>query len=306
MTDQNLARGTVLVVGASGKLGVATTRLLLAEGYSVRAMTRNPEMVAHLSDIGAHPFEADLRDQDSLRKACEGVEFVIAAAHAALESGSNSPETVDGKGHRDLIDIARAAGIRHFSYASTADISDDHPVDFFRIKFTTEEYLKTSSLDYSIIRGSAFMETQHEVLGGMILKKNRAFLFGRGVGRGNFVSVVDMARFLVWSLQDERLRNCLVTVGGPQNLSQNQLVEIYERVCGLTVKRSYLPVPLLKALKILVGTFHPVARRMLTMGISIATTDTSFDSGEFLDEFSWRPRSYEESVQGWLDNESSG
>jgi uncharacterized protein YbjT (DUF2867 family) len=306
MTEPNLAMESVLVVGASGKLGTATTRLLLAEGYPVRAMTRFPKKAAHLADMGAHLFEGDLRDLDSLRRACEGVDYVIAAAHAALEKGANCPKTVDGKGHRDLIDVARAAGIRHFSYTSAANISVDHPVDFFRIKFATEEYLKASGLDYSIIRGPAFMETQHEVLGGMILKKKKAFLFGRGEGRGNFVSVVDMARFLVWSFQDERLHNRLINVGGPDNFTQNQLVDIYESVCGFPVKRSYVPVHLLKALKILVGTFHPVARRICTMGILIATSDSSIDPGELLDGFSWRPRSYKESVRDWLDTENPG
>ena len=306
MSDPHLARKTVLVIGASGKLGMAATRLLLAEGYSVRAMTRYPEKAAHLADIGAHLFKGDLRDPDSLHRACEGVEYIIAAAHAALGKGSNCPETVDGKGHRDLIDAARSAGIRHFSYTSAANISDDHPVDFFRIKFSTEEYLKASGLDYSIIRGSAFMETQHEVLGGMILKKKKAYLFGRGEGRGNFVSVVDMARFLVWSFQDERLHNRLINVGGPDNLTQNQLVDIYESVCGFPVARSYLPVPLLKTLKTLVGTFHPVVRRICTMGILAATSDTSMDPGELLDGFPWRPKSYEESVREWLDKENLG
>jgi uncharacterized protein YbjT (DUF2867 family) len=304
MTDTILSRELVLVVGSSGKLGTATTRLLLAEGYPVRAMTRYPDKAAHLADMGVHLFEGDLRDSDSLRRACEGVDYVISTAHAALEKGSNCPESVDGKGHRDLIDVACAAGIRHFSYTSAANISADHPVDFFRIKFATEEYLKASGLDYSIIRGSAFMETQHEVLGGMILKKKKAFLFGRGEGRGNFVSVVDMARFLVWSFQDKRLHNRLVNVGGPENLTQNQLVDIYESVCGFPVRRSHVPVPLLKAMKTLVGTFHPVARRICTMGIVIATSDSSMEPGELLDDFSWLPRSYEESVRDWRDTEN--
>ena len=306
MPDPNLTKESVLVVGASGKLGTATTSLLISEGYHVHAMTRFPDKAAHLADMGAHLIEGDLRDPDSLRRACDGVDYVVAAAHAALGKGTNCPESVDGKGHRDLIDVAHAAGIRHFSYTSATNISDDHPVDFFRIKFATEKYLKASGLEYSIIRGPAFMETQHEVLGGMILKKKKAYLFGRGEGRGNFVSVVDMARFLVWSFQDERLHNRLVNVSGPDNLTQNQLVDIYEKVCGFPVSRIFLPVPLLKVLKTLVGTFHPVARRICTMGILIATSDTSIDPGELLDGFSWSPRSYEESVRDWLDTGNPG
>jgi uncharacterized protein YbjT (DUF2867 family) len=208
---------------------------------------------------------------------------------------------VDGKGHRDLIDVARAAGIRHFSYTSAANISVDHPVDFFRIKFATEEYLKASGLPHVIVRGSAFMETQHDLTGAMIRDKRKAFLFGRGMGRTNFVSVEDMARYLVWGLDDKRLHGRTVTVGGPDNFSQIEVVDLYETVCGFKAKRSFLPVPLLRALKFVVGPFHSVARRILTMAALLATSDTTFDSGGIHAEFDWRPRSFEESARQWFE-----
>ena len=302
MNESPTNPGLVLVVGATGKLGTATTRLLLSEGYPVRAMTRDPVKAEALTDLGAEVCQADLTNPATLRKACRGVRGVIAAAHAALEKGPNNPVTVDGKGHRDLIDAALAEGVLHFGCASASNIGPDHPVDFFRIKFETEEYLKASGLSYSIIRGPAFMETQHEIAGGMILKKKKAFLFGRGEGRTNYVSVEDMARFLVWSLNDERLRDRLVNVGDTESLSQNEAIDIYEKVCGFPVKRSYLPVPLLKTLKAVVGPFHSVARRLLTMGIVIATSDASFDPGKLLTEFSWQTRSYEESATEWRNS----
>lgn len=295
------AKGLTLVVGATGNLGTAVVRLLRAEGYPVRAMTRDPARASHLTELGAQVLTADLTRRDSLPPACAGVDFVIAAAHAALEKGANCPETVDGQGHRDLIDAAAAAGVRRFAYAGATGVTADHPVDFFRLKFATEEYLKASGLPHVIVSGPGFMETQHGLTGAMIRDKGRAFLFGRGGGRSNYVSVRDMARYLVWGLEDERLADRTMIVGGPDNFTQNEVVDIYATVCGTKVKRTFLPVPLLRTLKFVVGPFHEVARRMLTVATLIATSDTSFDAGKLHAEFSWRPRSYRESAKEWLE-----
>lgn len=303
MPDSPIAKVSVLVVGATGKLGSATTKLLLSEGFSVRAMTRERQKAAHLAAIGAEVFEADLRDRASIRAACAGMQCVVASAHAALERGANSPLTVDGQGHRDLIDIAGEAGVRHFSYASAQPISAEHPVDFFRIKFATEKYLQASGLEYSIISGPSFMETQHEILGGLIRHKQKAFLFGRGDVKANYVSVIDMARFLVWSLDDTKLRNRRLLVGGPENLTQNEVIDRYESACGYPIRRNRVPLPLLKTVNFLVGPFHSVARRILSMGIQAATVDSSFDTGELLVEFPWQLRSYAESARIWHESD---
>ena len=61
----------ILIVGATGVLGSATTRRLLADGHTVRAMTRTPAKAkaAELSRLGAEIVQGDLRDTDSLLRA---------------------------------------------------------------------------------------------------------------------------------------------------------------------------------------------------------------------------------------------
>lgn len=56
----------ILVVGATGTLGRKVSRILLAGGQQVRAMTRVVSKVDELKAIGAKPVRGDLRDPDSL------------------------------------------------------------------------------------------------------------------------------------------------------------------------------------------------------------------------------------------------
>lgn len=44
MPDTQASRGRVLVIGATGKLGGEAVKLLLAEGFSVRGLVRNPRV----------------------------------------------------------------------------------------------------------------------------------------------------------------------------------------------------------------------------------------------------------------------
>ena len=65
----------ILVTGATGQQGGAVARELLSRGYSIRAMTRNPEKekARELAKLGAEIVRADLNDPASLERATRGV-----------------------------------------------------------------------------------------------------------------------------------------------------------------------------------------------------------------------------------------
>ena len=104
----------ILVVGASGYLGGYAVRRLLAAGQRVRAASRTPSRLAALQALGADVVAADLVDRGSLERACRGADAVLAAAHALMGTGRHASEHVDDRGHRDLIDVARHAGVSRF------------------------------------------------------------------------------------------------------------------------------------------------------------------------------------------------
>lgn len=85
----------ILVVGATGVLGRETSRLLLAQGHAVRAMTRTPDKAKGLIQEGAEVIAADLIDRESLVRACQGVDKVFAAAHSFMGRGRYRSQAVD-------------------------------------------------------------------------------------------------------------------------------------------------------------------------------------------------------------------
>src|SRR5947209_6269657 len=222
----------ILIVGASGRLGNVVVQHLLEQGKSIRVMTRDPRGLAHLKQQGVEVVSGDLRDRASLVNACQGVEQVLAAAHALDGKGDNTPRTVDDVGNRHLIDAAKAAGVKHFIFVSVQGARPASPLEFFRIKYGTEEYLRASGLNFTILRPGAYMELWDQLIGQPVRKQGKPTIFGRGTNPINFVSVQDVARFVSIALDDPRARNAVIEVGGPENLTMNQVAEIFERASG--------------------------------------------------------------------------
>jgi len=66
---------TVLVTGATGRQGGAVARHMLAKGWRLRALTRNPNSYAakQLTGAGVELVKGDLDDPASLERAARGV-----------------------------------------------------------------------------------------------------------------------------------------------------------------------------------------------------------------------------------------
>lgn len=275
----------ILIVGASGRLGGHVAQRLLARGTPVRVMSREASRVQHLAGLGADAVVADLRDSRSLARACEGVEKVVAAAHAFTGRGDNSARHVDDAGNRRLIDACRTAQVQHVVFTSAHGARADHPVDFFQIKFAVEEYLRGSGLSYTILRPAAFMEVWAALVGQPLVETGRTTIFGRGRNPVNFVAVSDVARFALIALDDPAARNQIIEIGGPDNLSLQQVAEIFERVTGKSGKKHHVPLPLMRVMAVLMRAVNPALARQIAGGVYMDTEDQTLDMTETLKRF---------------------
>ncbi len=272
----------ILVVGATGTLGRKVTRLLLRGGSQVRAMTRVVPNADELKALGARPVRGDLTDQGSLEFAVRGARAVVAAAHSILGRRDSASSLVDDAGHRDLIDAAKEAGVEHFVYTSVVGASADHPIDFWRTKARIERYLEESGMPYTIIRPTAFIEMHaYELIGKNVIEGKRVMLFGKGRNPRNFVAAEDVAKAINGALQIPSLRGQSIDIGGPENLTANQVVESFERVSGRKAKVSHIPLPVVKMMSSAIQLVHPGIDRVMKLGVVNETTDQTFDPSRF-------------------------
>lgn len=269
-------------------------------------MTRVPPSATILEKLGAEVVRGDLRDPASLSAACHGTKAVVASAHGFTGKGLNNPDSVDRGGHRSLIDAASRAGVEQFVYVSVVEIGPDHPLDFFRIKWETEEYLKASGLPWTVVRGSAFMETWVDTLGTPIRDGKRVMILGSGDNAVNTVSVEDVADLIVLALQREALRGRALSMGGPENLTIRQLVTVLENVIGRPARRSHIPLFVLRVMSRVVAPFNATAGRMLRGGVIMSSTRQTFNVAEVPEDFPHERLRFEDVARKWNGSRRPG
>jgi 2-alkyl-3-oxoalkanoate reductase len=222
----------VFLAGASGVIGRRLVPLLAAEGHQVTAMTRSPEKVDALRELGAEPVVADALDAQSVTGAVGR-----ARPDAVIHQLTALPHRIDprkmqrdfarndrlrSEGTEILVHAAQAAGASRivaqsiaFAYApgpAGTVHGEDDPLYLDAREPFRRSVLALRDLESSVTgaggvvlrygyfygRGSAFSRS-----GSMAedLARRRLPIVGRGTGVWSFIHVDDAARATVAALE---------------------------------------------------------------------------------------------------------
>jgi uncharacterized protein YbjT (DUF2867 family) len=222
----------ILVVGATGRLGGVIARKLLDRGEQVRVLVRDGSTFA---DTRAEVAHGDLKDVESLQKACAGIEQVVTTANAIALGGADTIDAVDRQGNVNLIDAAKAEGVRHFVFVSVMGATPEHFVPFIKAKGETEERLKASGLSWTILQPDPFMDVWLPNVIGPGLQGGTVTLIGEAKQRHSLVAMEDVADYAVAALTQPAAAARTIQVGGAEPVSWHDVVATFERVLGREV-----------------------------------------------------------------------
>jgi uncharacterized protein YbjT (DUF2867 family) len=266
----------ICIAGGTGRLGTATVRRLTQRGLPVRVLTRDPTRAAHLVAENVEVIAADVRDPVSLRSAVAGADVVVSAVHGFAGPGGVSPRTVDRDGNAHLVDAARAAGA-DVVLMSVVGAAPDHPMELFRMKYAAEQHLLASGVPSTIVRSTAFLELWIELLQPT---KGRPMVFGRGNNPINLVSVSDVAALVDRVIVDASTRGTTVNIGGPENLTLNQLADAIQHAAGRSDAARHIPRLALAVMANTVGRVKPELGRQARAALAMDRVDLTFDSAD--------------------------
>ena len=146
----------IAVIGASGNTGSTVAELALENGHDLRAVARNPDALTKLANRGAEIVTADLDDQEAILSALSGIEALYYCS--PLPVGYDEPFAVERAWGRNLINAARSVGANHFILLSAMGPEAAPGVELIETKRAVERELAASSLAYTILRPSMFMD----------------------------------------------------------------------------------------------------------------------------------------------------
>lgn len=217
-----------LVVGSTGLLGGLIVRKLLARREQVRIMVRQPSTIT-----GVERVMGDLKDPASLDRACQDVTTVITTANSAQRGGADNVQSVDVEGNRELIHAAVNAGVRHFVFVSAAFVDVNHPNAFLAAKARTEEHLRASGLQWTIIAPHVFLDVWfHLLVGSALAARVPVSLVNGGRKRHSFIAVDDVAEFTSRAVGEPAAIGKHLVLGGPDALSWSDIVAKTSEILG--------------------------------------------------------------------------
>jgi uncharacterized protein YbjT (DUF2867 family) len=144
----------ILVTGATGNQGSFVADKLMAEGWTLRALTRDPSdaKAKELSAKGVEVVKGDYNDRASLDAALGGVCGAF-AVFTPFEQGIEA-EIRHGV---NFADAAKAAGIRHLVYSSVIAANTNTGIPHFDSKNEIEKHIKSIGLPCTVLRPAFFM-----------------------------------------------------------------------------------------------------------------------------------------------------
>lgn len=301
MTDE---AAPVLVAGGTGRLGTLVVERLVARGRHVRVLTRDPQRAAHLP-TAVEVVQGDVRREGDVERGTAGAGVVVSAVHGFAGPGKVSPDSIDRLGNANIIASAERAG-SDVILLSVVGAGADHPMELFRAKHAAEQRLMGSTVPWTIVGATAFLELWATIMGDSLRKSGKTLVFGRGMNPINFVAVGDVAAYVELAVVDPACRGHRIDVGGPENVTFNDLAGRVARALGRPAQVRHIPRPMLRAMATLARPVSGVASRQASAALVMDTTEMTFDGSELRRLFPNHPlTSIDDALRRWASSTAS-
>ena len=147
----------ILVAGATGQTGRHVVRQLIERDIPVKALVRDLDKAKEILPSTAELVLGDVLKPDTLSQHFNDCNVLICATGASPSLNPTGPYQVDYQGTKNLVDLAKDNGIKHFVFVSSLCVSKFfHPLNLFWLvlywKKQAEAYIQASGLNYTIVR----------------------------------------------------------------------------------------------------------------------------------------------------------
>jgi len=218
---------TILVTGATGRVGRHVVDQLIARDADVRVLVRDPAKAKFPSTVDV--VQGDMLDIDALRQAFNGVRTLFLLNAVA---GDEFTQAIIA------LNIAREAGVERVVYLSVFDADRAVNVPHFAVKFGAERMLETMGFSATILRPAYFIDND-------VMIKDVIFNYGvypmpigsKGVAMVDARDIAEVAasELVRRDRASEKLPSETINLVGPDTLTGADLAAIWSDILGRPV-----------------------------------------------------------------------
>lgn len=215
---------TILVTGATGRVGSQVVQQLIQRGAAVRVLARDPAKAAF--PAGVEVVQGDLLDVDALRAAFAGIKTLFLLNAVAGDEFTQALITLN---------VARACGVERVVYLSVLHSERFVNVPHFAVKRGAERMLEQMGFSATILRPAYFID--NELMFKDVIRNYGIYPVPIGSKGIAMIAVRDIAEVAAIELirRDQapaKLPNEIINLVGPDVLTGTDVAAVWSEVLG--------------------------------------------------------------------------
>ena len=246
----------IAIIGATGMLGQPVTKAFIDAGFEVSILARNAEQARQIFGDKVQVVKGDIQESEKIRTILHGKDCLYLNLSVKQESGRSDFQP-EREGLRDILTIAKEAGIKRIGYLSSLVHFYQGQQGFnwwiFELKQKAVEAIKSSGIPYSIFYPSTFMESFDK--GGYRLGDNLA-LSGKSRYKMFLIAGCDYGKQVTKAFEINT-GNHEYNIQGQEGYTADEAAEYYVRhYSRRKVKIMRAPLGMLKFLGLFTNKFN--------------------------------------------------
>jgi len=238
----------IAVFGAGGFLGKHLMRQLTKLDYRVKVATRNPYLRGYLKLLGnpgqIELFKTNIFDPEDIKKVLKNCDFIINLVGILYETKKQKFNEIHSQFPYLLSNLCSELGIKNLIHISALGVREKHVSRYMQSKLQGEKNIQNTFRSSVILRPSVVFGPEDKFFNTFAsIAQFSPILPLIGGGKTKFapIYVGDVAKAIVNALELNNSEPKIYELGGPENYSFRELMEIL--LTEIKKKRFLIPIP---------------------------------------------------------------
>ena len=263
----------ILLTGANGYIGKRLLPALLEKGHFIYCMVRNKKRFhAYIPpefQESVQVVEADMLKKESLKSLPLAIDAAYYLLHSMKNTGDKSFQTLEAESASNFVHYVNQTSCQQLIFLSGI-MNDDHLSPHLKSRKNVENILQGANCSYTIFRAAIIVgsgSASFEIIRDLV-KKLPVMVAPKWLNtKCQPIGIRNVIYYLKEALLQDKLKNKIYDIGGPDTLTYKQMLKVFGEAMGLKRYIYTLPVltPKLSSywLYFVTSTSYPLAKNLV-------------------------------------------